>query len=85
MSRRIDAVLKLSKTYSEERLEAAAELALKRGSKSPRYHHLSAILSANQDILYMEEKRAMPTPEDTSMGYLRGSAYYEKGGRRDAQ
>ncbi len=79
------AVLKLSKTYSEERLEAAAELALKRGSKSPRYHHLSAILSANQDILYMEEKRAMPTPEDTSMGYLRGSAYYEKGGRRNAQ
>ena len=77
------AVLRLSKTYSEERLEHAAELALKRGARSPRYHHLSAILSANQDILFVQQKNAMPSEEDASMGYLRGASYYEKGGAQD--
>lgn len=46
------AILKLSKTYTEDRLERAAELTLKRGARSPRYYHLSSILSAGQDIVY---------------------------------
>ena len=72
-------------TYSEQRLEVAAELSLKMGTKTPRYHHLSSILSTNQDVLYLEEMHAKPSPEDASLGYLRGAAYYEKGGRRDAE
>ena len=75
------AVLRLSRTYSDARLETACELALSRGIRSPRYRHLKAILSANQDIVYKEQKEAMTIPQDTSMGYLRGSDYYKKGGR----
>ena len=75
------AVLRLSRTYSDARLETACELALSRGIRSPRYRHLKAILSANQDIVYKEQKEALTMPEDTSMGYLRGSDYYKKGGR----
>lgn len=74
------AVLRLSRTYSDARLETACELALSRGIRSPRYRHLKAILSANQDIVYKEQQEAFAEPEDTSMGYLRGSDYYKKGG-----
>ena len=74
------AVLRLSRTYTEARLDAACELALGRGIKSPRYGHLKAILSANQDIIYKEQRQApLPAP-DASMGYLRGADYYGKGG-----
>lgn len=67
------AVLRLSNTYSEARLEAACEFAIENGIKVPRYHHLKAILSANQDQLYLEQK----APKVKSpMGYLRGSNYY---------
>ena len=76
------AVLRLSRTYSDARLETACELALIRGIRSPRYRHLKAILSANQDIVYKEQQEALAEPEDTSMGYLRGSDYYKKGGKR---
>lgn len=76
------AVLRLSRTYSDARLETACELALSRGIRSPRYRHLKAILSANQDIVYKEQQTAMTELEDTSMGYLRGSDYYKKGGQR---
>ncbi len=41
-------VLRLSKTYSEARLETARELALTK-VRTPRHHHLKAILAANQD------------------------------------
>ena len=43
-------LLRLSKKYSEARLESACSLALTQ-IRSPRYHHLNAILAANQDIL----------------------------------
>lgn len=76
------AVLRLSRTYSDARLETACELALARGIRSPRYRHLKAILSANQDIVYKEQQEANAEPEDTSMGYLRGSDYYREGGQR---
>lgn len=45
-------VLRLSKTYSEARLEAACEMALTK-VRTPRYHHLKAILAANQDQIYL--------------------------------
>ena len=73
------AVLRLSKDYTEDRLEAACEFAIVKGIKKPRYHHLKAILAANQDKLYLESKKCKG-PDDDTMGYLRGSDYYEDGG-----
>lgn len=61
------AILRLSKTYSDGRLENACELALSRGIKSPRYHHLSAILKANQDEQYQEEKETKEPLKDSSL------------------
>lgn len=74
------AVLRLSRTYTEARLETACELALSRGIKSPRYRHLKGILSANQDIIYSEQRRPPAPAPDASMGYLRGAGYYKEGG-----
>ena len=76
------AVLRLSRTYSDARLETACEVALSKGIRSPRYRHLKAILSSNQDIVFKEKQMAVTEPEDTSMGFLRGSDYYKKGGQR---
>lgn len=77
-------MLRLGKTYTDARLETACELALSRGIKVPRYHHLKAILSSNQDQIYLEHKEVeRRTEEDASMGYLRGSNYYRRGGRSD--
>ena len=74
------AVLRLSRTYTDARLETACELAISRGIKVPRYRHLKAILSANQDIVYREQQDTPSSPGDSPSGYLRGSAYYRKGG-----
>lgn len=74
------AVLRLSRTYTDERLELACELAFSRGIKVPRYHHLKTLLSTNQDLVYKEQQTAVKPAEDTSMGYLRGSDYYRDGG-----
>lgn len=69
-------VLRLSKTYSQERLETACELALKK-YRVPRYHHLKALLSANQDKLYLESKVKDTSEEENGrLGYLRGAEYY---------
>jgi hypothetical protein len=51
----------------------------------PRYHHLKAILTANQDITYKEQQESGSSTDDSSMGYLRGSDYYRKGGDSDAE
>lgn len=79
------AVLRLSRTYTDARLETACELAISRGIKVPRYHHLKAILTSNQDITYKEYQEAESSSDDPSMGYLRGSDYYRKGGAPDAE
>ena len=68
-------VLRLSKVYTDERLEAACCIALKR-IHSPRYRHLKAILSAEQDKTVI-----VPNPNE-ARGYIRGAAYY--GGDSDA-
>ena len=73
------AILRLSRTYTDARLETACEVAISRGIKSPRYHHLNAILKSNQDILFKEQQKPYAPPEDPSMGYLRGSDYYREG------
>ena len=65
-------LLRLSKKYSESRLESACKLALVQ-IRSPRYHHLNAILAANQDIL-AEQLQNKPKQNNTQ-GYIRGSAY----------
>lgn len=70
------AVLRLSKKYSEARLETACEFAITKGIKKPRYHHLNSILASNQDKAFLESKEATG-PDDDSMGYLRGSDYYD--------
>lgn len=77
-------VLNLSKTYTDKRLETACELAIIRGIRSPRYHHLKGILSSNQDIVYLERKNTVPD-EDSDLGYLRGYDYYKDGGDDDAE
>ena len=79
------AVLRLSRMYTDARLETACELAISRGIKVPRYHHLKAILTANQDITYKEQQESGSSTDDSSMGYLRGSDYYRKGGDSDAE
>lgn len=77
------AVLRLSRKYSDARLESACELALTRGVHSPRYHHLNGILSSNQDIVYEEQKNASVS-SGSELGYLRGASYYKEGGNEDA-
>jgi transposase len=67
-------VLRLSKTYSEARLEAACELALTK-IRTPRYHHLKSILSANQDQIY-SSRRPEATESGMQAGYVRGASYY---------
>ena len=79
------AVLRLGRTYTDARLETACELAISRGIKVPRYHHLKAILAANQDITYKEQLDSESSFDDSSMGYLRGSDYYREGGDPDAK
>lgn len=68
-------VLRLSKAYSEARLETACELALTK-IRIPRYHHLKSILAANQDEIYLESKNSENQPPKDTGGYIRGAAYY---------
>jgi len=83
------AILRLSKDYSNERFEAACNIALMNAT-SPRYKYLRAILSSNQDLLAKEKSgvspgaKSIPTgknvPVNDSGAYVRGAEYY--GGKR---
>ncbi|MDR2088533.1 MAG: IS21 family transposase [Clostridiales Family XIII bacterium] len=69
-------VLRLSKTYSETRLEAACEFALTK-IKSPRYNHLKSILAPEQDKVFAQREEAREDRADEyAPGYVRGAAYY---------
>ena len=68
----------INRTYTDARLETACELAISRGIKTPRYHHLKAIQTANQDITYQEQLKSETLSDNSSMGYLRGSDYYQR-------
>ncbi len=71
-------VLRLSKSYSEARLETACEFALTK-VRMPRYHHLKTILSSNQDQIYLSNKFS-ETRNHATEGYVRGPEYY--GGKK---
>lgn len=70
-------VLKLSKPYSEKRLETACEIALT-SIRVPRYHHLKTILSGNQDKTYLAKKEELKIQslKTQTRGYVRGPEYY---------
>ena len=72
-------VLRLSKAYSEARLETACELALTK-VRMPRYHHLKTILSSNQDKIFLANKQTENKGQHNSEGYVRGPEYY--GGKK---
>lgn len=67
------AVLRLSRRFSAERLEAACQLALKGRIRSPRYAHLQPILATGQDRI-----PGLKPSEDVAEhgGYVRGADYY---------
>lgn len=69
------AVLRLTKRFSTQRLEAACALALATKIQSPRYSHLHPILVSNQD------KISSPpgVVETVQRGYVRGANYYGGG------
>lgn len=77
------ALLRLSRRYSAERVEAACRIALAGPIRSPRYAHLRPILETGQD------KPTPPTgstnenpPATNAGGYVRGADYYAAGGAR---
>lgn len=72
------AVLRLSRRFSAERLEAACQLALAGRVRSPRYAHLQPILATGQDRI-----AALHQPEDAvdHGGYVRGADYYAGGAK----
>jgi transposase len=74
------ALLKLSDTYSPERLESAC---IKAFSYMPRpsYKAIQAILKTGQDKI--SEESATPVEQD-EFGFTRGSDYYADGGGIDA-
>lgn len=72
------AVLRLTRRYSAERVEAASALALTGPVRSPRYAHLQPILATGQD----KTSRLRPPREEPEEhgGYVRGADYYAREG-----
>jgi hypothetical protein len=73
------AVLRLSRRYSAERVEAACRLALAGRVPSPRYAHLQPILATKQD-----KAAGLRPPRDAAAehgGYARGAEYYAGGAK----
>lgn len=70
------AILRLTRRYSNARLESACQLALASQVRSPRYAHLRPILESRQD----ETGKRRPSFKAAEMpdpaGYVRGAAYY---------
>lgn len=73
------AVLRLTRRYSAERVEAACRLALAGRVRSPRYAHVHPILATGQDRTGpLRPPREVPVEQG---GYVRGAAYYAGGAR----
>jgi len=70
------AVLRLSRRYSAERVEAAAGIALASRVRSPRYAHLRPILETRQDDPGNRDAWSTPGSEPEPRGYVRGADYY---------
>lgn len=75
------AVLRLTRRYSNARVEATAGIALATRVRSPRYAHLRPILETNQDQTGRRLPRFEPAAEDAPAGYVRGADYYAGGAR----
>ena len=73
------AVLRLSRRFSAERVEAACRLALTGKVRSPRYAHLQPILATGQDK--MAELRPPREEAVEHGGYVRGADYYAGGAK----
>lgn len=72
-------VLRLSRRYSAERVEAACRLALAGRVRSPRYAHLQPILATEQD-----KAAGFRPPRDEPAehgGFVRGAEYYAGGAK----
>ncbi|MBQ9001224.1 MAG: IS21 family transposase [Eggerthellaceae bacterium] len=63
------AILRMTRAYSAQRVEAACDIALGK-VKSPRYRHVKAVLDANAD------KASAPEAAEERGGYVRGADYY---------
>ena len=73
------AVLRLSRRFSADRVEAACALALTGRIRSPRYAHVQPLLATGQDKI--ATLRA-PVEEPLEQGgFVRGSDYYAGGAR----
>ena len=73
------AVLRLSRRFSVDRVEAACALALTGRVRSPRYAHLHPILTTGQDkVAALRPPREEPAEDG---GYVRGADYYAGGVR----
>lgn len=73
------AVLRLSRRFSSERVEAASQLALTGRVRSPRYAHLQPILATGQDkTAGLRSPREEPAEEG---GFVRGADYYAGGAK----
>jgi len=73
------AVLRLSRRYSAERVEAACRLALAGPVRSPRYAHLQPVLATGQD-----QAAGLRPPREEAVehgGYVRGADYYAGGAK----
>lgn len=71
------AVLRLTRRYSSDRVEAASQLALASRVRSPRYAHLQPILATGQDKT--AGLRPAREHEREHGGYVRGADYYAGG------
>ncbi len=73
------AVLRLTRRYSAERIEAACRIALAGRVRSPRYAHVHPILATGQDTSGpLRPPREQPAEQG---GYVREAAYYAGGAR----
>lgn len=75
------AVLRLTRRYSNARVEAAAGIALASRVRSPRYAHLRSILDSRQDGLGSSDAWSAPGTPPEPAGYVRGADYYAGGAR----
>ena len=74
------AVLRLSRRYTERRLERACSLAL-RSVSSPRYSHIRPILETGQDMTDGPAETADADADAADGGWVRGGDYYADMGR----
>ncbi|SJN44943.1 Mobile element protein [Microbacterium esteraromaticum] len=75
------AVLRLTRRYSNARVEAAAGIALASRVRSPRYAHLRSILDSRQDDPGSGDAWSAPGTPPGPAGYVRGADYYAGGAR----